>query len=256
MPDRSSPPVAVYEEHGVDAFLRDVAVCTWTRPPSGATQLMVLPDGCVDLVWRSDGWLFVAGPDVRPAVHLHPPDVGFDGIRLRTGVAGTILDCRVDELANQQVDLAAVWGTAADTQGARLDDAESPQERRAVLAAIVRERFRAVEEPDAEVLAATSAIARAGGPIADIADRVGLSERQLHRRMLQQVGYGPKTLDRILRFRRFLRLSDAVRAGTRTLGWAAATAGYADQSHLARECRRLAGSTPSALAHATDAEDV
>jgi len=82
-------------------------------------------------------------------------------------------------------------------------------------------------------------------PVATLADRIGLSERQLHRRCLAAFGYGPKTLDRVLRLQRFLALGRAPdRAGLATL---AVAAGYADQAHLTHDCRRLAASTPSAL---------
>lgn len=59
-------------------------------------------------------------------------------------------------------------------------------------------------------------------------------------------GYGPKTFERIARFQRFRRLA---RAGGPGAGLAAlaAACGYADQAHLARECRRLAGRPPSAF---------
>ena len=57
------------------------------------------------------------------------------------------------------------------------------------------------------------------------------------------MGYGPKTLDRVLRFQRFLR-----RAGEGDLARTAAELGYADQAHLTRECVRLSGVTPARLA--------
>ena len=47
-----------------------------------------------------------------------------------------------------------------------------------------------------------------------------------------------------MRFRRFLALGEAGGGGLATL---AAVAGYADQAHLNRECRRLAGRTPAEL---------
>jgi AraC-like DNA-binding protein len=59
------------------------------------------------------------------------------------------------------------------------------------------------------------------------------------------LGYGPKTLERILRFQRFRAL--AARRPYLGLAELAAVAGYADQSHLTRECRRLAGGTPTSL---------
>jgi transcriptional regulator GlxA family with amidase domain len=74
-----------------------------------------------------------------------------------------------------------------------------------------------------------------------LAEELGLSERQLRRRCMAGVGYGPKTLQRVLRLRRFLR------AGADELAKAAFDAGFADQAHLTRECRRLTGLPPSAL---------
>ena len=59
------------------------------------------------------------------------------------------------------------------------------------------------------------------------------------------VGYGPKTLERVLRFRRFLDL--AAREPAAGLAGLAAAAGYADQAHLTRECGRLAGAPPGRL---------
>nr|WP_281381784.1 helix-turn-helix domain-containing protein [Conexibacter arvalis] len=83
-----------------------------------------------------------------------------------------------------------------------------------------------------------------------LADGLGVSERQLLRRFRTAVGYGPRTLARVLRFQRFLagiwEPSGATAEGVE-LGRLAADAGYADQSHLVRDCRRLAGATPSQL---------
>jgi AraC-like DNA-binding protein len=76
--------------------------------------------------------------------------------------------------------------------------------------------------------------------------------RQLRRRCHAVVGYGPKTLQRVLRFRRFVSRIDAGPGGPGALDLAAlaAHAGYADQAHLTRECRQLAGLTPTALVRA------
>ncbi len=83
------------------------------------------------------------------------------------------------------------------------------------------------------------------GVVAELAWRAGLSERQLHRRCLAAFGYGPKTLDRVLRLQRFLALGRAdPGAGLARL---AADAGYADQAHLGHDCRALAGATPGVL---------
>jgi methylphosphotriester-DNA--protein-cysteine methyltransferase len=94
-----------------------------------------------------------------------------------------------------------------------------------------------------------------GGPVSDLADRLGVSERQLHRRCTAAVGYGPKALDRVLRFRRFLHLVDSPVGPAGGLAGLAAAAGYADQSHLTRECVRLAGTTPARLVAVRSVQD-
>jgi transcriptional regulator GlxA family with amidase domain len=86
-------------------------------------------------------------------------------------------------------------------------------------------------------------LGRHSRPVHDLAADLGVDERTLHRRCANALGYGPKTLQRILRFRRALRLG---RSGLplATIAW---EAGYADQAHLTRECGRLAGATPANL---------
>jgi AraC-like DNA-binding protein len=81
------------------------------------------------------------------------------------------------------------------------------------------------------------ALARSGCSSTTIADRIGLSTRQLHRRSTAAFGYGAKTLNRILRMQQALAL---IRRGTRPAD-SAARAGYADQSHLSRDVKDMAG---------------
>jgi AraC-like DNA-binding protein len=68
-----------------------------------------------------------------------------------------------------------------------------------------------------------------------------ISERTLRRRVEESFGYGPKTLERILRYQRFQKLS---RETCDSMAMLALEAGYADQAHLIRESRRLTGLTP------------
>jgi AraC-like DNA-binding protein len=82
--------------------------------------------------------------------------------------------------------------------------------------------------------------------VADAAARAHLSERELQRRFVRDVGFAPKTLHRVLRFQRFM---DQLQRPRVELAGAAAAAGYADQAHLSREARKLSGLSPSQLLH-------
>jgi AraC-like DNA-binding protein len=107
-----------------------------------------------------------------------------------------------------------------------------------VLEDIAEQLLSQAAPPPPEVPAIVAAV-RHGSSVAEVADRVGLSGRQLHRRSLQAFGYGTKRLGRILRLQKALRLATAgVPAAA-----AAARTGYVDQPHLAREVRALTGVT-------------
>ena len=84
-------------------------------------------------------------------------------------------------------------------------------------------------------------------PVRDLARRFDLSERQLRRRIEVAVGYPPRTLARILRFQRFLGAARSSGSSGHDLARLATEAGYADQAHLTRDSRRLAGLPPGAL---------
>ncbi|TIU04954.1 MAG: helix-turn-helix transcriptional regulator, partial [Mesorhizobium sp.] len=73
----------------------------------------------------------------------------------------------------------------------------------------------------------------------------GWSRKHLAGKFSNAIGVGPKTLSRIVRFNRALGLSRQDQSD-----WAdiAADCGYADQAHLVREFRDLAGETPTTLA--------
>jgi AraC-like DNA-binding protein len=83
----------------------------------------------------------------------------------------------------------------------------------------------------------------AGSAVTDVAREVGWSSRTLQRQCSAVYGYGPATLRRILRFRRAVLLLDDGLPYTEV----AARAGYADQPHLHREVRDLAGVPLAAL---------
>ncbi|WP_445397144.1 helix-turn-helix domain-containing protein [Streptomyces sp. LE64] len=204
----------------------------WSSGPSpgGGT---VLPDGCMDLMW-SAGRLWVAGPDTRP----HRPDrtAPYAGVRFAPGTAHPVLGVPARALRDQRVELADLW--PARTVRALADRIAAAPDPVAALDAVAL-GLRAAGGPDDPRVARIVAGLRAGRSVGAVADEVGLGARALHRRSLEVFGYGPKTLARVLRFQRALAL---VRAGTARTD-AALAAGYADQAHLARETRALAGTT-------------
>jgi transcriptional regulator GlxA family with amidase domain len=87
---------------------------------------------------------------------------------------------------------------------------------------------------------------RPHGRIEQLSDWIGFSNRQLRRRFIAAVGYGPKMFQSVLRFQRLLHLASDKNA-PRNLARLSADAGYADQAHMTREVQRFSGSPPSVL---------
>jgi AraC-like DNA-binding protein len=237
-----------YRELSPPPGLEGLVACAWV---SHDRAVRVLPDACVDVVF-SEGRVVVAGPATVVDVAEASPGQPRVGVRFRVGAAGAALGLPVGELRDAGVPLAALWGRDV---ARRITDrvAAAPSRADALLALIggLAPRLPPPERADHEVRRAALALARphAQPDVAVLARGVGLSERQLRRRFEAAVGYGPATLARVLRFQRFLRLAEKETGGPApaTLARLAADAGYADQAHLAREVRRLAGMPPSAL---------
>ncbi len=210
----------------------------WThRTVPGEAPGLVLPDGCVDLLW-SGRELVVAGPDTR--AHAGAGGGPWAGVRLPPGLAPAVLGVPAVQLRDRRVPLADVWGAArvrelTERVGAATDPA-------AALDALTAHLVHRAAPPEPLVRHAARLLAR-GLPVARVAGELGIGERRLHRTSLAAFGYGPKTLARVLRLQRALA---AARAG-RPAALVAAGAGYADQQHLAREVRALTGTTLSRL---------
>ncbi|MEV7774382.1 helix-turn-helix transcriptional regulator [Kitasatospora sp. NPDC086791] len=228
----------------VERASRVPGAIVWTkraavRRPGGDPDGPVLPDGCMDLLW-TPGRLLVAGPDTRafrPGPGLSGP---WTGVRFRPGSAPALLGVPAHELRDRRVDLSDLRpGAEVRRLTERIDADPDPA---AALEALAL-RLAAEAQPEDPRIRAVAAALAAGRPVAETAEAVGLGARQLHRRSLTAFGYAPKTLARILRMQRALALA---RSGV-PLAETAVRAGYADQAHLARDVRELAGMTVTAL---------
>jgi len=225
-----------YREHPPPPGLAGLVACTWT---SHDGEVEVLPDGCADVVFDG-GRLVVAGPATTVKLAPATPGLPRCGVRFRTGAAFAALGAPADGLRDLGPELTELWGRAAR----RLEDRVSAAPTIEAAAQALLEGVAARLPADSDPL--VHAVLKGVRPLYVQARELGISERQLRRRFERAVGYGPATLRRIRRFQRFLALAQAAPPQA-TLAWLAADAGYADQAHLARETRRLAGRTPSAL---------
>jgi AraC-like DNA-binding protein len=239
-----------YTEWAAPSALRDAVACLWAQVTTedAVRAGLVLPDGCADLVWEQGRGAFVAGPDTGPVPTTMTAGTVILGVRFRPSAGGPALGLPLSELRDQRVDLADLRPADARRLPGTLDLGTAMARALDVTATLVTDGA-----PDPAVTRAARLLYDPQARAEDVAAEVGLSLRQLRRRCHAAVGYGPKTLQRVLRFRRFVSRIDAGPNAQKSpevldLAAIAADAGYADQAHLTRECGRLSGLTPAALA--------
>jgi AraC-like DNA-binding protein len=222
-----------YRELRPPRALRDVVACLWVRVNGTGDDVRVVPDACSDVIWQQGRGTRVVGPDTTAKVVGSSPGDILVGMRFLPGAGGSALGVPLDalrDLSVQAADVDRAFDVAADLAPAEvvghfLDAA-------------------AGREPDPLVAEAARRLARED--VHTVARELFISDRQLRRRFHCAVGYGPKTLARVLRFRRFVAAIDDGRADLAALAF---EAGYADQAHLTRETTRLAGVPPGRLMH-------
>jgi AraC-like DNA-binding protein len=185
---------------------------------------------------------------------LHPVAARVEQPATQSGVqvalhplaARRVLGCRAGELYGPGDHGHEVLGRAASELHERVSSCADGDRRLDVVQEWFRSRAesgrRASVRP--ELLGAWQLLQDSGGRcrVEQLARHVALSPRQLRALMVAETGLSPKQLARAFRFDHVVaHLAD----GTRPLVEIAALTGYADQAHLAREFRQMAGCTPT-----------
>jgi AraC-like DNA-binding protein len=216
---------------------------TFVLPFDAPLELSLLPDGST-APQRFDA--IVSGFHTRPAHIAH--DGNQRGIQLHVTPAGAraLFGMPAAELVGSAVPLDALWDRLAGELLDRLQAAGTWDERFAILDAVLRRVVadRATPPIRSETAEAMRRLVASAGTvdIATLAGDVGWSRRHLSERFGAEYGVAPKEMARVLRFQRSRAL--LVR-GHDTLATIAAVCGYADQAHMAKEWRALAGTSPT-----------
>jgi AraC-like DNA-binding protein len=220
-----------------------VVECRWEQRvdvSSGGHVQRVLPDGCADVVVIDGDRAHVVGPTSEVALPRLAPGSVVVGLRVRSEAIRAVFELPAHELRDRSVPLDDVLGTSRS---------------RRVVAALLEPaavgdtwlvRWLSGAHVDGRAAAAVGQLRESpGADVASVAEQVGLSCRQLRRVVEYETGLGPKTLQRIGRLQRFLRLAES--GGGSGLAQWAAMAGYSDQAHLSRDVHELSATTPARL---------
>ncbi|MBP1857185.1 helix-turn-helix domain-containing protein [Rhizobium herbae] len=222
--------------------------CIWSHslPRDFDKRIAVVPDGCSDIIWSESG-LCIVGPDRTAAFPPLQPGTTVIGIRFQPGAAAAWLNLSLAEITGETVALSDLWGAFGIELHQRLLEAPSIAEKLSLLQAVLQRRALETTPPAADMRRTFAYLAQERGDgedtIRNLSRDLGYGERTFRRRCIEQFGYGPKTLDRILRFQRLLRLFRSARGDA--LSILAFEACYADQAHMSREVKTLAGLSPT-----------
>jgi AraC-like DNA-binding protein len=239
----------------IEAF-RALIDAYWVNRPEltalGAAPFdRVLPDGCIDLIFRGGaggGALFSSALIERPLYFADAARGWFVGVRFRPAMARALLDVEPAACRDREIRAAIIDRRFAALEN-ELQDCASPETALAKLRRWVDARLAACggRVAPVRVQEAIALLARGSGAshVAKVAHAVGMTERSLRRELTLWSGLAPKSLGRILRMQRALA---AIRAGRAPLALIALDTGYADQAHMTRELKALTGFTPAQVA--------
>lgn len=239
-----------YQEFEPSPALASNVECIWTlsgEAPGAPVLDRVFPDGCVELIVHLGEPFLDAGMAPQPRalvvgqltrpMWLAPPS-RFEtwGVRFRPWGAYAALDVDVHELVDGAQPLEALWGREAR------DVVEAARRSHDALEQVLSRRLD--RQPHAATLQAARLFLQHRGTarVDRVAKEVGWTERHLERRFAREIGLSPKAFSRTVRFQHTLALmhSDG-RDDWAGIAW---DGGFADQAHLIREFRELAGVTP------------
>jgi AraC-like DNA-binding protein len=231
-------------------------LCDYTEPVTGELARREPAAAGVPLILTWSGTLTVGGVRFDAGIVSGPADRYADTLTTGTarGVqvdltwlgARRLLGLPLQELARCNVAVDDVWGCDGRMLLDRLAGTPDPDARLDLVEAFLRHRLPRRDLVPPVVAGAATLLHHHGGRISvsELAGRLGYGRQYVHRQVTRHLGLPPRTLSRLLRFQ---AVAGAVRAGrVGELGWAelAAEGGYADQPHLHRDFRTLAGLTP------------
>ncbi len=235
---------ATFREIAPSPRLRRYVECYWAQSVEAAGEQLVLPDGCVDILFSRSGGepigLTTVGLMTAP---MRVPAAGatqsYFGVRFRPGMASAFIP-GAELLADEIRPLDDLVGSAAQRMFERLAELHSLEE----MGERMDEWLRPLDPPGIGERVLWE-LESAETSLDQLIAQSGLSVRHFRRLCLERAGVSPKYLSRILRFRKAAERITRLR-GLAQPSWAdfAVACGYYDQAHFIREFQEFAGCTP------------
>lgn len=233
--------------------------------PSASCTVIVAFDQPLDVGWLSAPerheahWMSVSGLHTAPAlIHTHGYQHGIQVQLTPLGVRA-LFGLPIGAVAAEVVPMSEVPRGFDPATYDRIGDGSDDVERAHRVQGVLLDRLASTSGKDripADLARAWSRLAASQGTarITDLAAELGWSRRHLVTRFTAEFGLAPKRAARLFRFQHARSL---VTRGV-PLADTAARSGFADQAHLTREWRSLAGQSPTRTLSApyTNLQDV
>jgi AraC-like DNA-binding protein len=204
-----------YCEHPPPPALEGLVKVRWTLAGDGAAgewiEQQAVPDGCVEIIRRRAGrsrWAgeqperFAVGLIEKPEGFAISADSRFEGLRLWPWAWQLMSEIPLDAMRGRWIDYPGPF-----------------------------------EVPHDPALAAAGRAILAAGSVGEMSEGTRMSPRTLQRWFAAHVGLPPRRYLRLLRFQKAFEQVP----GDASLAAHAAEQGFADQAHMAREFRAMAG---------------
>ncbi len=217
---------------------------SWLEPPRPALTLMIDLVGAIsaDHARLPDSW-FGGLTSTYTVVGFGGGSYGSIDLELNPLGAYRILGLPLSELEGAVLSLEDLFGADGRALAERVRSAAGWDERFDLVERFLLRRVGSGPTPTPAVAWAWQRLRSSAGKcrVEQLAADIGCSRRYLLRRFDAEVGLGPKSAARLIRFEQVCRRMRAEPAH-----WAeiAADAGYYDQPHLNRDFRELAGTSP------------
>ena len=231
----------------------------WAQTRGEASELREVPFPGVPVIlnlgppWEVDDRSlesFTAGLGTAPSTVRCASTWACLELRLTPHGAHRLFGAPMSELTNHAVDLEHLVPEARNLQE-RLWDARGWTERFDLVDAFLLRLLAGSRPPDPGIEWSWRHLYETQGQasIGEMSTELGWSHRRLIARFREQIGLAPKALARVIRFDRAVTaLRDSKPRGLADIAY---DCGYADQAHLTREFRELAGISPKRFRDAT-----
>ncbi|MGV3460098.1 MAG: DUF6597 domain-containing transcriptional factor [Flavobacterium sp.] len=219
----------------------------------------IFPDGCIEIIFNHRDRF--RKYDSETDFHIQPPafihgqlktyfeleptgNVGIFSARLHPAGLRPFVNFDIDTFTGATLTFTDVWGD----DGAKLEQAlmacADNNQRVSALENFLLEKRDSLKVDNQPVEFCVDAIIDSVGAISieNVADNLGISQRQLERRFTAAVGISPKLFARITRFQNVLQLIEnkAFKSFTAT----AYDGGFYDQAHFIKDFKDFTGLNP------------